>query len=553
MVKISVIMPVYNKHPVNQSINSFLNQNLDNIELVCICDEDISKKHDFIKVCPSNNNNPENLRKNAVNMACGDYICFLDEGDCFQDNNSLDKLYELISKNDAEMACFSFSDDFDKYLLNSSFPLFNSIYKKEFIMNNGFALDFKNETDKILFNLEMIFKAEKLLFYKYDGLIDFESGEVDIPELFCGVKEILIENDCHDRYIDEFNLFKIMQGQIYLDKTNYDFIRREFIYMDIDSDLIKEISFDLYKFYFHILNNQNKDVFDVYTYKVKKVLNYIVKYEIDEKIANFNDMGINPDDDNQLIVSLTSFPERMHDIHYCLYSLLTQSLKPNKIILWLAESQFPNHELDLPDTVLKLKNNGLTIKWCEDLKSYKKLIPVLKEYPNSYIVTTDDDVYYPDFFLENIWNESQKHPNCIIASRARWIKLVNNEIADYWEWEMVEEGGGPSYTILATGSGGILYPPDIFPNLVFNRDLYEKLCPSGDDLWFWAMAVLNEIKIVNTQINLNFLKSVNIAREIGILDIDTTLWHHNKTNHNNIQLQNLINHFPEILERITEE
>lgn len=63
---------------------------------------------------------------------------------------------------------------------------------------------------------------------------------------------------------------------------------------------------------------------------------------LDKELKNFNDIGItkNKYSDKELIISLTSFPERMKDIKCTLYSLLTQSLKPNKIILWLTESHF---------------------------------------------------------------------------------------------------------------------------------------------------------------------------------------------------------------------
>ena len=49
-----------------------------------------------------------------------------------------------------------------------------------------------------------------------------------------------------------------------------------------------------------------------------------------------------------LIVSLTSFPARIHLVHYAIYSLLRQSLKPNRIVLWLGEDKFPDKENDLP-------------------------------------------------------------------------------------------------------------------------------------------------------------------------------------------------------------
>ena len=72
-----------------------------------------------------------------------------------------------------------------------------------------------------------------------------------------------------------------------------------------------------------------------------------VSFEI-EKFLNSSGSGItNKKREFELIVSLTSYPDRMYDIHYCIYSLLKQSLKPNKIILWLGEEQFPNRDKEL--------------------------------------------------------------------------------------------------------------------------------------------------------------------------------------------------------------
>ena len=56
-------------------------------------------------------------------------------------------------------------------------------------------------------------------------------------------------------------------------------------------------------------------------------------------------------------------------------TLLKQTVKPDKVVLWLAEEQFPQKENELPSELLELQNFGLTIKWCTDIRSYKKLIP----------------------------------------------------------------------------------------------------------------------------------------------------------------------------------
>ena len=40
----------------------------------------------------------------------------------------------------------------------------------------------------------------------------------------------------------------------------------------------------------------------------------------------------------ELIVSLTSYPKRFSTLHLTLKSLLTQSVRPDRVILWLAEA-----------------------------------------------------------------------------------------------------------------------------------------------------------------------------------------------------------------------
>jgi len=273
----------------------------------------------------------------------------------------------------------------------------------------------------------------------------------------------------------------------------------------------------------------------------------INKIDLAAKIKRFNKLGINENKRKpKIIVSLTSFPERMYDIHYCLYSILTQQLKPDKLVLWLAESQFPHKEKDIPQEVLSLKENGLEIKWCEDMLSYKKLLPILKEYPEDIIVTADDDVFYPSFWLKELYETHVKYPNCIISQRARKISLNEDcSFGDYGEWEFKDAEDAPSFLNFFTGAGGVLYPSDSLKKDVLNYNLAKKIAPYGDDVWFWAMAVLNKTKIVAIN-HLILLTYVNPAREANLL-AEKTLWISNRTGGNDVILKNMIGEFPEIL------
>jgi len=279
----------------------------------------------------------------------------------------------------------------------------------------------------------------------------------------------------------------------------------------------------------------------------------INKIKISKKIRKFNDIGINKTEirNPRIIVSLTSFPERMYDIHYSLYSLLTQELKPDKLILWLAKSQFPNKEKDIPVTVLNLKENGLEINWCDDFKSYLKLLPSLKLYPKDIIVTVDDDIFYPSYLLKNLYDNYLKYPQCIISNRARKI-LVNgdNTFKSYNKWPLIKNATAPSYLNFPTGVGGVLYPPNSLNEKVLNYSLAKELTPNSDDIWFWVMAILKKIKIKVANNNLYELTYVNPARQYNLIN-EKTLYHSN-IKENDKQLKNIVNYFPEIFDIINE-
>ena len=87
--------------------------------------------------------------------------------------------------------------------------------------------------------------------------------------------------------------------------------------------------------------------------------------------------------EHEVIVSLTSFGKRIYDVHLAIESIMQGSVKPNRIILWLSEEEFKGKPL--PKTLEKQKNRGLQIEYCEDLRSYKKIVPTMEKYPDARI------------------------------------------------------------------------------------------------------------------------------------------------------------------------
>ena len=235
------------------------------------------------------------------------------------------------------------------------------------------------------------------------------------------------------------------------------------------------------------------------------------------KILNrfFKNYGIEKEKRNPpLILSLTSFPARIDKVYLTIETLLRQELKPDYIYLWLSKKEFPNKRKDLPERLLEQEKRGLEIKFCEEnLRSYKKLIYTLGKNPNSNIITFDDDIIYPKNIVKMIYHEHKKFPKKIIATRCnKIIKDPFGNMKSYKEWKFnTKEIEGSD--LFFVGAGGVLYPRNSLSNEVFNEKVFIEICPSGDDIWFWAMALLNKTKIRRIKKRFKLFAIINSQRK----------------------------------------
>jgi hypothetical protein len=190
----------------------------------------------------------------------------------------------------------------------------------------------------------------------------------------------------------------------------------------------------------------------------------------------------------ELIVSLTSYPPRFWTLHLSVRSLLGQTVRPDRIILWVAHGDAAK----LPSAVTRLVGKGLEIRLVDDVRSYKKLVFALAEFPESFHVTADDDNYYPRGWLKELVDAVEPGEKVLPCHRAHRVPTVaGTELPPYmsWEWDVQDEAARrPSPDLMPTGLGGILYPPHALHSDVTDSALFMKLCPTADDLWFYWMA-----------------------------------------------------------------
>ena len=201
-----------------------------------------------------------------------------------------------------------------------------------------------------------------------------------------------------------------------------------------------------------------------------------------------------------VIVSLTSFPARINQIWYTIETLKRQSVLPEKIILWLSEEEFPHKLSDVPERLRNQLDELFEIRFVEkDLRPHKKYFYSFKEFPEKIIITVDDDIFYNSQLVEYLITAHRKYPDCVICNRAqRIVKDVS-----YSKWETIRNAEGPSFDILPTGVGGVLYPPHVYDEHVFDIDAITKTCLRADDLWLNFMCRIRGTKVATTGLRFN--------------------------------------------------
>lgn len=230
----------------------------------------------------------------------------------------------------------------------------------------------------------------------------------------------------------------------------------------------------------------------------KEALKDIIKthslYQQKVNVRKLRKPGTTKEKRNQeIIISLTSFPGRISFAYETLVTLLHQDLLADRVILWLAKEEFVNQEKDVPQKILDLQSYGLEIRWCTNIKAYKKLVPALRTFPNALLVTVDDDWYYRSDFLKVLVEEHEKYPNEIIC-HAITHPVMNKDGELRTNPNPQDYRGTSSYFHKLLGGSGVLFPPGAFDNEVLNEPIFMDIAPTNDDIWFWGMAVKHGTK-----------------------------------------------------------
>lgn len=247
----------------------------------------------------------------------------------------------------------------------------------------------------------------------------------------------------------------------------------------------------------------------------------------------------------KIIVSLTSFPAAIPYAVEAIRSVLNGSLLPDKIVLYLDAQKFPGEVLPPALEKLKAESPILEVRFDPaEIRSYKKLLPALRDFPNDVIVTIDDDIRYHPNMLRDLVRLHKRLPNAIIAHRVRKIKLNTpyRKWRKYKWYDFIFKKYHLSHLAMQTGVGGVLYPPHSLDEKMLDPALFMAMAPTNDDVWFWAAAVSSGTYVVPLPNGQRTAKGVGKPMEYALMNVNLK----SGKDRNREALERILEYFPKI-------
>jgi hypothetical protein len=181
-------------------------------------------------------------------------------------------------------------------------------------------------------------------------------------------------------------------------------------------------------------------------------------------------------------VSLTSYGSRIKTVHLTIESIARGLERPSRLILWLDDR---DALANLPRPLRRLQRRGLEVLPTENFGPHKKYFPYVRsEDVDVPLVTADDDVLYPAWWLAGLIAAYRANPAAVHCYRAHVAKVEpdGTRFQPYASWSPCTSMS-PSHLNFSTGCSGVLFPPAVLAALKTSGDGFVGRCDSADDIW----------------------------------------------------------------------
>lgn len=252
---------------------------------------------------------------------------------------------------------------------------------------------------------------------------------------------------------------------------------------------------------------------------------------------------------SEVVVSMTTFPAAAPYAAQAVRSILRGDVLPDRLVLYVTLAQFGSE--GLPEELKRLEAESPIFEirdYPVDIRSYRKLVPALLDFPEAVIVTVDDDVDYHPRMLAELLELHAREPQAVLAHRAKRIRpgLPYRKWKKYRWYHFLGQKIHRGYANLQTGVGGVLYPPHCLREDMLDPQLFVEMAPTTDDIWFWAAATANGRPVIPVPFGRNKPRGLGKPKELS-LKIDNFK---RSTDRNAAALAAICERYPEVNQRL---
>jgi hypothetical protein len=196
--------------------------------------------------------------------------------------------------------------------------------------------------------------------------------------------------------------------------------------------------------------------------------------------------GRRPAVNQRVIASLTTLPDRIHNLEPTIRCLLNQTRPPDEIILTVPEYSVRQKR---PYSVPRYLTHFPTLRILRSKNDWgpaTKFIPVIQQEfasgrPDTLIMVVDDDRIYPNDALETYLHYHEQLPNAALCFRGG--PMPRNL---YWFLPKLFLGSRirePKRVAVITGCGSYLIQPRFFDSALWNYSDAPSSAFYMDDIW----------------------------------------------------------------------
>ena len=200
-----------------------------------------------------------------------------------------------------------------------------------------------------------------------------------------------------------------------------------------------------------------------------------------------------------LIISMFLQTQSISEVILSINSLLNQNVDHSLYTIILMACAKNKNIYKSNDFISFIEKNGIQLNIINKKYNESRLITTFKKWSDNPILIINDNLIFPEGWLQMYIEDHINYPNDIISASIQYFIGQNLEIKNFSEGYEGKYFGNFNhvtnlifnFAFLNSRLGGALFPPHSFKNKIFyNQKLFSKISKKSNDFWLSCFIML---------------------------------------------------------------